>query len=108
MRRSIVARLHQVEAEPQYADYATIQLRRRVFWSTYDLDRLACGVLHIPFSIADDNITVPVCIDKFQPRFTNESSSLMISTKQPFWTSLTSLDSQRGELKSRQPFTEHD
>lgn len=63
MRRCIVARLHLFEAEPQQTDAAArlkTQLRRRVFWSAYVLDRLASGVLHLPFSISDDNITVPV------------------------------------------------
>lgn len=65
MRRCIVAHLHLIEAEPRQTDpetRLTIQLRRRVFWSAYVLDRLASGVLHLPFSIADVNITVPVHI----------------------------------------------
>ena len=63
IRYCIVAQFHLAEAEPEPIDDATrieIQMRRRAFWVAYGLDRLACGVLRIPFSIADDNITVPV------------------------------------------------
>ncbi|KAI1619313.1 fungal-specific transcription factor domain-containing protein [Exophiala viscosa] len=62
VRYCVVARFHLIEAEPEPVDAATrveIQLRRRAFWAAYSLDRLACGVLRLPFSIADDNITVP-------------------------------------------------
>ncbi|EXJ77599.1 hypothetical protein A1O3_09826 [Capronia epimyces CBS 606.96] len=63
VRYCIVARFHLVEAEPEPVDAASrleIQMRRRAFWAAYSLDRLACGVLRLPFSIADDNITVPL------------------------------------------------
>ncbi|PCG90473.1 Transcription factor [Penicillium occitanis (nom. inval.)] len=63
IRYCIIAQFHLAEAEPKPIDDATrieIQMRRRAFWVAYGLDRLACGVLRIPLSIADDNITVPL------------------------------------------------
>lgn len=63
MRYCIVAQFHLAEAEPEPKDDNTrveIQMRRRAFWVAYGLDRLACGVLRLPLSIADDNITIPV------------------------------------------------
>ncbi|KAK6385499.1 uncharacterized protein PV06_08237 [Exophiala oligosperma] len=66
VRYCIVARFHLVESEPEPTDAAArleIQMRRRVFWVAYGLDRLACGVLRLPFSISDDNITVPLFDD---------------------------------------------
>lgn len=64
VRYCIVAQFHLAESEPEPVDAAArmeIQMRRRAFWVAYGLDRLACGVLRLPFSISDDNITVPVC-----------------------------------------------
>lgn len=66
VRYCIVARFHLIESEPEPTDAAArleIQMRRRVFWVAYGLDRLACGVLRLPFSISDDNITVPLFDD---------------------------------------------
>ncbi|EXJ94827.1 hypothetical protein A1O1_03225 [Capronia coronata CBS 617.96] len=63
VRYCVVARFHLVESEPEAVDTAArieIQMRRRAFWVAYGLDRLACGVLRLPFSISDDNITVPL------------------------------------------------
>ncbi|EED17107.1 hypothetical protein TSTA_021640 [Talaromyces stipitatus ATCC 10500] len=61
-RYLIVVQFHSAEVEPEPIDDTSrieIQMRRRAFWVAYGLDRLACGVLRIPLSIADDNITVP-------------------------------------------------
>ena len=65
MRHCVLAQFHLAEAEPEPIDDETrivIQMRRRAFWVAYGLDRLACGVLRIPLSIPDDNITVPVSL----------------------------------------------
>ncbi|KAL4941384.1 fungal-specific transcription factor domain-containing protein [Aspergillus oleicola] len=63
VRYCVISQFHLLEAEPEPKDDRTkleIQMRRRAFWSSYALDRLACGVFRLPYSIADDNITVPL------------------------------------------------
>ena len=63
MRCCVLSQLHLIEAEPEAKDDKTrveIQMRRRAFWSSYALDRLACGVFGLPYSLSDDNITIPV------------------------------------------------
>jgi hypothetical protein len=61
MRYCVMAQLHCAAAEPQPIDAASrirIQLRRRVFWCAYKLDRTVGGIYHLPFSIPDSQITV--------------------------------------------------
>ena len=63
IRYCVVSQLHLIEAEPKAHDNETkveVQMRRRAFWSSYALDRLAGGVFGLPYTLADDNITVPV------------------------------------------------
>ncbi|KAF5001091.1 hypothetical protein FGRMN_1285 [Fusarium graminum] len=61
MRYCVMAQLHCAAAEPEIVDAATsirIQLRRRVFWCAYKLDRTVGGTYHLPMSIPDSQITV--------------------------------------------------
>ncbi|KAL4960188.1 fungal specific transcription factor domain-containing protein [Aspergillus stella-maris] len=63
VRYCVLSQFHLVEAEPEPRDNEArmeIQMRRRAFWSSYALDRLACGVFRLPYSVADANITVPL------------------------------------------------
>ena len=56
-----MAQFHLAEAEPKNEEAKSeIDLRRRVFWLAYGLDRLVCGIFRLPFSVPDDQITVPV------------------------------------------------
>lgn len=41
-------------------DAPTLDLRRRLFWCTYAMDRQVCVYLGRPFGIADNAIRVPV------------------------------------------------
>ncbi|KAJ5118906.1 hypothetical protein N7448_010613 [Penicillium atrosanguineum] len=66
MRYCVVSKFHLVESEPEpqtAAAQVDIQMRRRAFWAAYSFDRLACGVLGIPYSIPDDSVTVPLFED---------------------------------------------
>jgi hypothetical protein len=86
VRYCIVARFHLIEAEPEPVDAASrveIQMRRRAFWAAYSLDRLACGVLRLPFSIPDDNITVPVSVLLILPS-PKEPRQSMLTERQYF------------------------
>ncbi|RSL46705.1 hypothetical protein CEP54_013712, partial [Fusarium duplospermum] len=61
MRYCVMAQLHCAAAEPEPVDVAArirIQLRRRVFWCAYKLDRTVGGIYHLPVSIPDSQITV--------------------------------------------------
>lgn len=61
MRYCVMAQLHSAAAEPHAVDAATnvtIQMRRRVFWSAYSLDRTVSAVFDLPSSIPDSQITV--------------------------------------------------
>ncbi|KAL4955576.1 fungal-specific transcription factor domain-containing protein [Aspergillus filifer] len=63
VRYCVLSQFHLVEAEPELVNNEArleVQMRRRAFWSSYALDRLACGVFRLPYSIADDTITVPL------------------------------------------------
>jgi hypothetical protein len=56
-----MGQLHLANAEPDLVDDATkfqIQMRRRVFWSAYALDRAVGTAFNLPFSIPDYQITV--------------------------------------------------
>ena len=56
-----MAQLHLAEAEPQPIDVTAkvrSQMRRRVFWSAYALDRTVGTIFDLPFSIPDYQITV--------------------------------------------------
>lgn len=56
-----MGQLHLANAEPKLIDAATkfqIQMRRRVFWSAYALDRAVGTAFDLPFSIPDYQITV--------------------------------------------------
>ncbi|KAF9769460.1 hypothetical protein IL306_013124 [Fusarium sp. DS 682] len=61
MRYCVMAQLHCAAAEPEAIDVAArirIQLRRRIFWCAYKLDRTVGGTYHLPVSIPDSQITV--------------------------------------------------
>jgi hypothetical protein len=61
MRYCVMAQLHLAEAEPEPTDVigkVQIQMRRRVFWSAYALDRAVGTAFDLPFSIPDYQITV--------------------------------------------------
>ncbi|GKT41273.1 pyrimidine pathway regulatory protein 1 [Colletotrichum spaethianum] len=62
MRYCIMAQLHLADAEPSPPlDVATrirVQMRRRVFWSAYTLDRAVSTMFDLPFSVPDYQITV--------------------------------------------------
>jgi hypothetical protein len=63
MRFCIMSQFHLIETEPQMLsrdDYVEIQLRRRVFWCAYAIDRAVCATFDFPCSLPDNNITVPV------------------------------------------------
>ena len=60
-----MSQFHLIETEPQMIsrdDYVEIQLRRRVFWCAYAIDRAVCATFDFPCSLPDDNITVPVSV----------------------------------------------
>ncbi|KAJ5690182.1 hypothetical protein N7462_004574 [Penicillium macrosclerotiorum] len=61
MRHCVIHNLHLSELEPKVpfpAFSQQVQIRRRVFWSVYALDRLVSWIYHIPNNIIDDHITV--------------------------------------------------
>lgn len=61
MRYCVMAQLHLADTEPEPIDAATqshVQMRRRVFWSAYALDRAVGTAFDLPFSIPDYQITV--------------------------------------------------
>ena len=61
MRYCVMAQLHRADAEPDAVDVQTkvdIQLRRRIFWTTYVLDRAVGTMFDLPFCIPDYQITV--------------------------------------------------
>lgn len=63
IRFCIMSQFHLVETEPQMVtrdDYVEIQLRRRVFWCAYAIDRAVCATFDFPCSIPDNNITAPM------------------------------------------------
>ncbi|KAL0783222.1 hypothetical protein CaCOL14_001128 [Colletotrichum acutatum] len=68
MRYCVMAQLHLADAEPHISPSAPspetaatklrIQIRRRVFWSAYTLDRAVDTTFDLPFSVPDYQITV--------------------------------------------------
>ncbi|KAK5125365.1 hypothetical protein LTR85_000474 [Meristemomyces frigidus] len=63
MRYCVTTQLHLLDREPQPSDVegkVRIQMRRRVFWSAYALDRAVGTMFDLPFSIPDYQITVPI------------------------------------------------
>jgi hypothetical protein len=63
MRHCAINQLHLAETEPNVpfpAFSLEIQIRRRVFWSAYALDRLISWIYHIPNNLIDEHITVEV------------------------------------------------
>ena len=63
IRFCIMNQFHLVETEPQLItkeDFVEIQLRRRVFWIAYAIDRAVCATFDFPLSIPDEHITAPV------------------------------------------------
>ncbi|KAH8898966.1 hypothetical protein GQ53DRAFT_635801 [Thozetella sp. PMI_491] len=100
MRYCVMAQLHLAEAEPDPIDVATkmqAQMRRRVFWSAYALDRTVGTMFDLPFSIPDYQITVKMyaniddselearCVEAYPedppslPRLTNLSAALHVA-----------------------------
>lgn len=60
MRYCVMAQLHLADAEPAPIDAETkirIQIRRRVFWCAYALDRVTGAMFDLPFSVPDYQIT---------------------------------------------------
>jgi hypothetical protein len=64
MRHCAINNLHLADCEPK-ARFPMlsreVQIRRRVFWSAYALDRLISWIYHIPNNLSDELITVEVC-----------------------------------------------
>ncbi|KAF4892869.1 Pyrimidine pathway regulatory protein 1 [Colletotrichum fructicola] len=61
MRYCVMAQLHRADAEPPPLSVAAkidTQMRRRVFWSAYTLDRAVGTMFDLPFSVPDYQITV--------------------------------------------------
>ncbi|RAL14862.1 nitrilase [Aspergillus homomorphus CBS 101889] len=61
MRCCVIAQLHLVPPISNVLDASTLlnlQMRRRVFWSAYAIDRLLSWIYHVPCSLADENIQV--------------------------------------------------
>ncbi|KAK5791353.1 hypothetical protein VI817_006662 [Penicillium citrinum] len=61
MRHCAVNQLHLADTEPKDSFPAfslEVQIRRRVFWSAYALDRLISWIYHIPNNLIDEHITV--------------------------------------------------
>lgn len=61
VRCCVVAQLHlsEVEHRPQKLLWER-QIRRRVFWSAYAIDRLVSWVYHVPCTLVDEDIQVEV------------------------------------------------
>ncbi|KAF9878905.1 fungal specific transcription factor domain-containing protein [Colletotrichum karsti] len=100
MRYCVMAQLHLADAEPAPKDVAAkieAQMRRRVFWSAYTLDRAVGTMFDLPFSIPDYQITVKMyanvddhdlaarCAESFpedppqsRPRLTSVSAALHV------------------------------
>lgn len=61
MRYCVMAQLHLADTEPPSTDAGSkvlIQMRRRIFWSAYALDRTVSVVFDLPFCIPDSQISV--------------------------------------------------
>ncbi|EPE09351.1 transcriptional activator protein acu [Ophiostoma piceae UAMH 11346] len=63
VRFCVENQLHLADSEPEPTDnnaLVLIQLRRRIFWCAYAVDRVVCGSHDLPISVADHHITVPL------------------------------------------------
>lgn len=63
MRFCVMAQLHVAGAEPEAISsdaWIQIQMRRRVFWCAYALDRAVCSTYDLPCNIPDSHITTSV------------------------------------------------
>ncbi|RAK79591.1 nitrilase [Aspergillus fijiensis CBS 313.89] len=61
MRCCVIAQLHLNLPTSSARDESVLldlQIRRRVFWSAYAIDRLLSWIYHVPCSLADENIQV--------------------------------------------------
>ncbi|PWY88144.1 hypothetical protein BO70DRAFT_385409 [Aspergillus heteromorphus CBS 117.55] len=58
MRCCVIAQLHRAMPERTACSLLEMQIRRRVFWSAYAIDRLVSWVYHVPCSLVDDDIQV--------------------------------------------------
>ncbi|KAJ5370757.1 uncharacterized protein N7496_006849 [Penicillium cataractarum] len=61
MRQCVISSLHLSEYEPKalFPEFSQeVQIRRRVFWSAYAIDRLISWIYHIPNNLTDEHITV--------------------------------------------------
>ncbi|RAK98547.1 nitrilase [Aspergillus ibericus CBS 121593] len=59
MRCCVIAQLHLPTIESKAEDpLLEMQIRRRVFWSAYAIDRLISWVYHVPCSLVDEDIQV--------------------------------------------------
>jgi hypothetical protein len=70
IRFCVMSQMHLAETEPEPINgdaLVHIQHRRRVFWCAYAMDRAVCSSFHIPCSIPDNQITVPVRL--MQPQY---------------------------------------
>lgn len=59
MRYCVISKLHLNMNEPEVRDSPSLlenQIRRRVFWSAYAIDRLVSWIYHIPCCLPDENI----------------------------------------------------
>lgn len=68
MRQCVISNLHLSEYEPKapYPQFSQeVQIRRRVFWSAYAMDRLISWIYHIPNNLIDEHITVEVYYEPF-------------------------------------------
>lgn len=68
MRQCVINNLHLSEYEPKApcSEFAEdVQIRRRVFWSAYAIDRLISWIYHIPNNLIDEYITVEVYYEPF-------------------------------------------
>jgi hypothetical protein len=64
IRQCVISNLHLSEYEPKalFPEFSReVQIRRRVFWSAYAIDRLISWIYHIPNNLVDEHITVEVC-----------------------------------------------
>ncbi|KAH8895609.1 hypothetical protein GQ53DRAFT_682232 [Thozetella sp. PMI_491] len=62
-RFCVMSQLHLAETEPPPVNieaFIQIQLRRRVFWCAYAIDRAVCSSYDLPVSISDNHITVQI------------------------------------------------
>lgn len=63
MRHCVISKLHLCLNEREIRDSTSlleVQIRRRVFWSAYAIDRLVNWIYHIPCSLPDENIQTKV------------------------------------------------